>query len=345
MLSKKRYNNKITSLRFNQDTSCFIISNNVGFTIYHCKGCIKKLARCLNTKIRFIEMLYSSNIFAFSGSKNSDYPDNNLIIWDDHKKHKIGEIKFRDRIKNTILCRDKIIVYTSNTVYMHTLKDFALIDRFDTHEQLNEHIISLSLNHTVLAYPRLTQGSVRIEFLELKIFKIIDAHDTNITRICLSPDGKLLATCSERGTLIRIWDTTSCKKIKELRRGTEPVVVNCLTFSFDSKLLACSSETGTIHVFNLKTETDKYIKENYKSVFSFVSYLSSYIPTEYFNSEWSFTQYRIPEGYSIVAFHKEKSNVLYALSESGQFFQLTLNLFDGTCKLKNFYEFEETSII
>ena len=146
MLSNKKYNNKITSLRFNQDSSLFIISNNVGFTVYQCDGCVKKLTRCLNTKLRFIEMLYSCNIFSLSGSNESDYSDNKLIIWDDHKKQKNGEIKFRDTIKNTILCRDKVIVNTSLAVYLYSLDKLDLIDRFDTYEQLNEHLISLSFS-------------------------------------------------------------------------------------------------------------------------------------------------------------------------------------------------------
>lgn len=354
MIKNKKYNNNLTSFRFNQNATCFVISNNIGFKVYQCNGCIKKVSRCLNTKIKFIEMLYSCNIFAFTGMSNdqgiSNDSDmilnsaNKLTIWDDQKKESIGEIKFRDNIINTILCKDKIIVTTGLVVYIYSLDKFELIDRFETHVQINDFLISLSLDHKVLSYPGLTPGSIRIEFLDIKKFTFIIAHDSNISRICLNMDGKLVATCSEKGTLIRLWDTETGNKIKELRRGSEIVPIHCLAFSFDSTLLACTSNRGTIHIFNIKTDVNNYIKENSKSSFSFITLISSYFPT-YFDSEWSFIQYRIPEGYSIISFHQTKSDILYAISEQGNFYQINLNLYNGSCKLTFFHEFEESADI
>ena len=66
----------------------------------------------------------------------------------------------------------------------------------------------------------------------------------------LNSDGSLLATASIRGTLIRIFDTETGDKIKELRRGTTSKPIKSLKFSENSDLLACISLSGTIHLFN-----------------------------------------------------------------------------------------------
>jgi autophagy-related protein 18 len=67
----------------------------------------------------------------------------------------------------------------------------------------------------------------------------------------LSQDGSLLASASVKGTLIRIFDTEEQKIKAELRRGSKNACLRSLCFTKDNMFLACYSDTGTIHVFNL----------------------------------------------------------------------------------------------
>jgi len=61
-----------------------------------------------------------------------------------------------------------------------------------------------------------------------------------------------MATSSEKGTVIRIFDTEEGHLLHELRRGSEYAQISSIAFDLTSKWLACSSDTCTVHVFSLK---------------------------------------------------------------------------------------------
>ena len=55
---------------------------------------------------------------------------------------------------------------------------------------------------------------VRVELYDVRRTKFVEAHTTSLACIALSLDGKLLATASEKGTLIRIFSTTDSSKLQ-----------------------------------------------------------------------------------------------------------------------------------
>jgi len=67
----------------------------------------------------------------------------------------------------------------------------------------------------------------------------------------LNPTDDKLATCSEKGTLIRIHSAKTGDFLQELRRGTENHFILSLTFNATSDWIACTSDTGTVHVFRV----------------------------------------------------------------------------------------------
>jgi WD repeat-containing protein 45 len=123
----------------------------------------------------------------------------------------------------------------------------------------------------------------------------------------LSRDGKLLATASGKGTLVRIWDTQTGDQLNELRRGADQAVVSDISFDPDNQYVACASDKGTVHMFNLGDEAS-----NKKSSFSALSGMVSY-----FGSKWSASQMRINDTFSKCALMNGK---IFAISTAGNYF-------------------------
>ncbi|CAH8614430.1 unnamed protein product [Heterobilharzia americana] len=83
----------------------------------------------------------------------------------------------------------------------------------------------------------------------------IIAHENPLASISLNRDGYLLATASQKGTLIRVFSTKDCSLLHELRRGTSQATITSLSFNKDSELLCVTSERGTAHIFCLTKDT------------------------------------------------------------------------------------------
>ena len=89
------------------------------------------------------------------------------------------------------------------------------------------------------------------DLLTLSVTNIIQAHKTPISALSLNQTGTLLATSSDKGTVIRVFSVPSAKKLWQFRRGSYPARIYSLNFNSVSTLLTCSSDTETVHIFKL----------------------------------------------------------------------------------------------
>ena len=118
---------------------------------------------------------------------------------------------------------------------------------------------------------------------------------------------------------MRVWDTWTGDSLHELRRGADQAVISDLSFDPDNQVVACASDKGTIHVFNMaEAGTNK------KSSLSALSGVVSY-----FGSTWSASQMKIGDTFSKCALMNGK---IFAISTSGNYFTGAIG--EGTIKVE-----------
>ncbi|KAL8693602.1 MAG: hypothetical protein Q9218_001602 [Villophora microphyllina] len=97
-----------------------------------------------------------------------------------------------------------------------------------------------------------TTGEVLIfDALNLQAINVIEAHRSPLSCICLNDAGTLLATASDKGTIIRVFAVPSAKKLYQFRRGSMPSRIYSMAFNATSTLLCVSSASDTVHIFKL----------------------------------------------------------------------------------------------
>lgn len=88
----------------------------------------------------------------------------------------------------------------------------------------------------------------------LTVSNVIQAHKSPISYLSINSTGTLLATASDKGTVIRVWSIPGAEKLYQFRRGTREARIYSINFNVVSTLLAVSSAHDTVHIFKLGSQ-------------------------------------------------------------------------------------------
>jgi hypothetical protein len=131
---------------------------------------------------------------------------------------------------------------------MNDFRPDSLVNSYSTAS--NPHGIAV-LGSRYFAFLGIAKGKLRIVHLETMKTSIINAHTDPLRAVALSRDEELIATASERGTIIRIWSARDGAKVGEFRRGLDDADIFGLAFSPSGTFLASTSNKGTLHIYHL----------------------------------------------------------------------------------------------
>lgn len=280
----------------NQDQGCFAAGLEDGFRVYNADPLKLKQRESFGggQGVGQVEMLFRCNYLALVGqvpaavAGQDGLSRSSVWIWDDVRKEAVIKLQLSSEVKAVRLRRDRIVV-----VLESLLKVFS----FTTHPQ-QLHVFETAPNprglcalcpssqRSLVAFPGRGFGDAELVDLAAtdRAPLLIDAHEGALSALAMNVEGSLLATASEKGTLVRIFDTEGGAKLFELRRGAQPAAIHCLNFSHDARLLCVSSDHGTVHVFNLAPTANSSPKINKKLV------------PKYFRSITSTCQVRLSTG-------------------------------------------------
>lgn len=142
-----------------------------------------------------------------------------------------GELCFRTEVKGVKLRKDRIIVILDTKIYVYNLQDLKIRDQIQTAPNPKGMCAMSSDNdRIILACPDKVKGGIRVQLYNEERSTVISAHDTAISCLELNIQGTLLASASDKGTVIRIFRTDDGTLLQKLRRGIDRAEIYCLTF-------------------------------------------------------------------------------------------------------------------
>jgi len=203
-------------------------------------------------------MLFCTSLVAIVGSGDSpSRSSRRLQIINTKTKTVICELNFITPILSVKLNKKRIAVILETKIHIYDINNLKILHSIDTvPNPKGLCAFSPCSKNCFLAYPTSQQnGDVYIfDALSMHTVSVVSTHKGTLAAMAISQDGSLLATASEKGTVIRVHSVPSGNKSWTFRRGTYPAAVTSLAFSVDGKWLGAASDTGTVHIFKLETE-------------------------------------------------------------------------------------------
>ncbi|CAG8975336.1 hypothetical protein HYALB_00005666 [Hymenoscyphus albidus] len=238
------------SISFNQDATSFAVGLETGFSVYKTEKCQLQKHGDFSAGIGAVEMLGNTNYLALvGGGRQPKFSQSEINIWDDEKQKVAITIPTFTPVLGVRLSRMHIVIALHNSVQVYKFQVRPSI--MHTYETADNPHGLCCLSDKYLAMPGITPGQVQLVELSTGTISLVVAHSSPLKAMDISRDGKVLATASEHGTLIRIYNVNTCARLAELRRGVDPAAIFSLKISPSGQILAVTSDKSTLHVFDI----------------------------------------------------------------------------------------------
>jgi len=237
------------------------------------------------------------------------------------------------------LNKKRMIVALETKIYIYDMASLKLLYTLDTPHK--KGIIAFSSNDkSLLAYPSSEAGDVALfDGVNLSALGMFPAHKGGISALVFNDDSTLLATASDKGTVIRVFSLPHLTKMFTLRRGSYPAIIYSICFAPDSSQLCVSSNHDTIHIFKLENTPTAQTNNNITSVTipsitTMTSYLSPLTESlwEAGIRNFAFIKLAAPETACICSFCPLDPKQIYVISELGWFSVYQIEPHGGECK-------------
>ncbi|KAJ3914898.1 WD40 repeat-like protein [Lentinula edodes] len=264
----ERTNSNMLFANFNQDFSCISVGTRKGYSITNCDPFGRVYT--MNDGARgIVEMLFCTSLIALVGAADQPQSSPRKLQIVNTKRHSmICELLFPSSILAVKLNRKTLVIVLETEIYIYDISNMRLL-----------HVIETTPNpegYSYLAYPSpvpspATPGTSAINSVpssssnaapqsgdvllfstrSLTVANVIQAHKSPISFLSINSTGTLLATSSDKGTVIRVWTIPGAEKLYQFRRGTREAKIYSMNFNSVSTLLAVSSAHDTVHIFKL----------------------------------------------------------------------------------------------
>lgn len=276
-------------------TLCAVLSD--GFAVYSINPFEEKFKQTENRKISCAVTLTDSPRVVYSGVEGQQgFSNKSVCVFDTSIRRPLTQIDCPEPIKGIYMLPKMFAISLKNEVRIYNFEPSGLYTQLRCAN--NEHApcdFAENEGLYLVAMCGRQTGTLRVVSVEANgsIDLSISAHSHAISNIKFNKSGDFIATSSEHGTIIRVFNSNSGDKVGEFRRGSFSASIQSIAFSPLSDLVAITSSKNTLHVFKI----DKEVEETKRSLLS----------------------WKIPDGSSTAISFIEDNSIIAATSDGNMY--------------------------
>jgi len=203
----------------------------------------------------------------------------------------ICELTFPTTVLSVRLNRKRLVIVLEDQIYLYDIQTMKLLYTIETSPNPTAICaLSPSSDNCYLAYPLPqkatassfappshtppnsthvppTSGEVLLfDAIKLEAVNVVEAHRSPLSCVTFNNEGTILATASDKGTILRVFSVPDAHKLYQFRRGSMPSRIYSMAFNITSTLLCVSSATETVHIFKLGPQASRSTDESEEPV-------------------------------------------------------------------------------
>jgi autophagy-related protein 18 len=245
-------------------------------------------------------------------------------------RNNLAELSFLTSVLAVKLNRRRLVVVLETKIHVYELNNVHLLEAIDTVPNPRGLCALSSADAPAPAYlvfPRSADAGVVAVYdaASMKQLNQIEAHRGPLSCLALSQDGALLATASDKGTVIRVFSLPDGNKLHTLRRGTYAAAIHSLAFSLDGSLLAVASDHATVHIYRLQANAGGAADGN--------NAMAAYLGAVWEQGERDFATAKVPTTVPCVCGFTRDAKHLQVATEDGALFLFAVEAQGGECRL------------
>ncbi|TGZ70449.1 hypothetical protein CRM22_003188 [Opisthorchis felineus] len=242
---------------FNQDYTSILVGSKCGYSLLSTLGDqVTETFSTTGDPICIVGRLFDRSLVTLVSQNDM----RKLLVSHSRINTLICHYRYTLTILAVKLNQHRLVVCVEDGIFIHNLRDMQMLHRVEETPPNRNGVIALSSaeDNCYLAYPGSHRvGTVYIfDAMNFRNVTSISAHDGLLAALAFNAAGDLLATASEKGTIIRVFSIPQGDRLMEFRRGLSRCVsICCLSFSLNNQFLVAASHTETVHVFKLETRS------------------------------------------------------------------------------------------
>ena len=339
---------QINTISFNPDGSLCVIGTNTCFAIFSPITFSILYIHPTKHPIHCIRILNTSNILCYISGLSTK-----VKLFDIVSSRIISIYTASHRVLSLHINPYHLFILTSTTIDIINLRDMTCIGSVATTPTNTNCVFAETStpqgSTIVYAYTKASDVGVIPHFKTQSDFTTATsadvhfwAHSSSIACLAINNEATLITTCSENGTLFRVFNLQG-EIAYEFRRGIDKAVIKCICFDYNSDFIACCTDKGMVHVFLLSVNgvyagwNDKWKNRHVFSKLntqqgllgSMMKLISA--PKRLVEGQRSYAVFRMEGNAVKVAFYgkEEEGLVLEVVSTEGIFYKVEVNRREG----------------